>query len=71
MSLAMPAPFETVLARRAEIVAALEGIVRKGAVIAEEVGLRAYGSDGLTAYHQTPFVVVLPETSLMRRTTCA
>lgn len=61
-TLAMPAPSETTLARRREIVAALERMLPKGCVIAEETGMRAYETDGLTAYRQMPFVVVLPET---------
>lgn len=61
-SLAMPAPSETTLARRREIVADLERMLPEGCVIAEETGMRAYETDGLTAYRQMPFVVVLPET---------
>ena len=61
-SLAMPAPSETTLARRAEIVAALRRMLPKESVVAEETGMRAYETDGLTAYRQLPFVVVLPET---------
>ncbi len=33
------------------------------AVIVDDDGLRAYESDGLTAYRQMPLVVVLPETT--------
>lgn len=63
MSLTMPAADEGVLARREEIIAALRAIVPGEGVIAEEVELRPYESDGLTAYRQIPMVVVLPETS--------
>ncbi|MFA7603636.1 MAG: FAD-linked oxidase C-terminal domain-containing protein [Novosphingobium sp.] len=61
MTLRMPEPDASVLARREGIVAALRRIVPEG-VIAEAELLRAYESDGLTAYRQPPMVVVLPET---------
>jgi len=60
---AMPAPDQDVLARRAEIVAALRRIVPGEAVIDSEAGMRPYESDGLTAYRQLPMVVVLPSTT--------
>ena len=60
---AMPALDQAVLARRAEIVAALRAIVPGEGVIDSEVGMRPYESDGLTAYRQLPMVVVLPETT--------
>jgi glycolate oxidase len=60
---AMPALDQSVLARRAEIVAALRAIVPGEGVIDSEVGMRPYESDGLTAYRQLPMVVVLPETT--------
>jgi glycolate oxidase len=55
---AMPALDQSVLARRAEIVAALRAIVPGEGVIDTEVGMRPYESDGLTAYRQLPMVVV-------------
>jgi glycolate oxidase len=60
---AMPALDQAVLARRAEIVAALRAIVPGEGVIDSEVGMRPYETDGLTAYRQLPMVVVLPETT--------
>jgi len=63
MSLLMPLFDEAVLARRAEIVAALRRIVPGEGVIASEQGMQPYESDGLTAYRQLPMVVVLPETT--------
>jgi len=63
MSLKMPEPDRDVLARRTEIVAALRAIVPGEGVIADPDALCAYESDGLTAYRQTPLVVVLPETT--------
>jgi glycolate oxidase len=59
----MPEPDRATLSRRAEIVAALRAIVADEAVIDDPVALRAYESDGLTAYRQPPMVAVLPETT--------
>src|SRR5215472_2302565 len=56
----MPAPDAAVLQRRAEIVESLQRIVPGEGVIVSEAERRAYESDGLTAYHQLPMVVVLP-----------
>jgi glycolate oxidase len=63
MSLVMPAPDQDVLARRGEIVAALRRIVPGEGVIAGEREMKPFESDGLTAYKQLPFVVVLPSTT--------
>ena len=63
MSVHMPEPDRAVLARRAEIVAALQAIVPGEGVIAAEREMRPYESDGLTAYKALPMVVVLPETT--------
>ena len=63
MTVAMPAPDQTVLSRRGRIVAALRAIVPGEGVIAAEREMRPYESDGLTAYRQLPMVVVLPETT--------
>ncbi len=63
MSLVMPEPDQSVLARRQAIVAALTAIVPGEGVIAAERAMRPYESDGLTAYRQLPMVVVLPETT--------
>ena len=60
--LTMPAADESVLARRAEIVAALRAIVPGEGVIDAEEERRAYECDGLSAYRQLPMVVVLPST---------
>src|SRR6202049_1874054 len=63
MPLLMPPSDAAVLARRAEIVAALKRIVPGEGVIASEEAMRPYESDGFTAYRQLPMVVVLPETT--------
>jgi glycolate oxidase len=59
----MPEPDSEVLARRAEIAEALRAIVPGEGVIVAEDELRAYESDGLTAYRQIPMIAVLPETT--------
>ncbi len=59
----MPDPDLAVLGRRAEIAAALGRIVPGEGVIAEVDELKAYESDGLTAYRQLPMIAVLPETT--------
>ena len=63
MTVAMPQLDGAVLARRAEIVAALRRIVPGEGVIASAEAMRPFESDGLTAYRQVPMVVVLPETT--------
>jgi glycolate oxidase len=59
----MPDPDQAVLARRAEIIAAMAAIVSPASVISDEKELAVYESDGLTAYRQLPMIVVLPETT--------
>jgi glycolate oxidase len=59
----MPEPDAGVIARRAEIAAALRRIVPGEGVISEEEERRPYESDGLTAYRQLPLLVVLPSTT--------
>ena len=51
---------ETIMMRRAEIVAALRKIMRGEGVIDTEIGRRPYESDGFTAYANLPLAVVLP-----------
>ena len=58
----MPAPDAGTLARRAEIVADMKIIVPGEGVVDGLTGMRAFETDGLTAYRQLPLVVVLPET---------
>jgi glycolate oxidase len=61
--IAMPLPDQTVLARRADIAAALRSMVKPEHVIDSDASLKAYESDGLSAYRQPPLLVVLPETT--------
>jgi glycolate oxidase len=63
MSVRMPPADAMVLARREAIVRALRAIVPGEGVIASAPEMRPFESDGLTAYRQTPMVVVLPETT--------
>jgi glycolate oxidase len=58
----MPTPDPGVIARRAEIAAALRRIVSPDAVIESATERSVYESDGLTAYRQAPLVAVLPST---------
>ena len=58
--LKMPELDASVLARRGELVAALKAIIDPDAVIADDEALKAYETDGLTAYKQTPMIVALP-----------
>ena len=55
----LPPTNASIVARRAEIVAALREIVPDG-VVADESGLATFDSDALSAYHQMPLVCVLP-----------
>jgi len=63
LSMQMPEPDLAVIDAKADIVAALRAIVPGEGVIVDEAELRAYESDGLTAYRQLPLIVVLPETT--------
>jgi glycolate oxidase len=49
------------------IVDELRGIVGAEGIIAERAALRTYESDGLTSYHETPELVVLPTTTAQVR----
>jgi len=62
MSLAQPAPDQTVLARRTTIAAVLRQIVGADNLIDSPEGLKPFESDGLTAYRQPPMLAVLPQT---------
>ena len=59
----MPEPDAAVIAARARLVARLRGIVPAGNIVDDADGLRAFDSDGLTAYRALPLVVALPETA--------
>jgi len=59
----MPEPDAGTIARRPQIIAAMRAILPAASVIADEEELCAYDCDALTAYHQSPLIVVLPETT--------
>src|SRR5215469_3836218 len=61
MTILMPQADAAIIARRAEIVAALRAIVPGEGVISSEPEMLPYESDGLMAYRQPPMVVVLPD----------
>ncbi|MCZ6503986.1 MAG: FAD-binding protein [Gammaproteobacteria bacterium] len=57
----MPTPDPAVLARRDELIDELGKILSLEQIVIDSSALRAYESDGLTAYRQLPLLVVLPE----------
>ena len=59
--LKMPEPDTEVLGRRSEIVRELQKICPAEGVVHTKNEMRAYETDGLTAYRQLPLAVVLPE----------
>ncbi|MFO1184376.1 MAG: FAD-linked oxidase C-terminal domain-containing protein [Bauldia sp.] len=62
-AIAFPPPDAAILARRAEIVAGLVGILGWDGVIDSANERRAYETDALTAYRQLPLAVVLPRST--------
>ena len=59
----MPEPDAGLLARKADLVARLRGVLPDERVIDDPVQTRAYECDGLTAYRCPPMAVVLPATT--------
>ena len=59
----MPAPDPAVLARKAEIVRALEAVAGKADVISDPAETIAYECDALSAYRCPPLAVVLPRST--------
>ncbi len=59
----MPAPNPVILARKARLVARLQGVLPSDAVIHDEAETRAYECDALTAYKCPPLAAVLPSTT--------
>ena len=60
---ALPSPKPSVMARRDEIIAGLRALLPDSGVISEPLRLKAYETDGLSVYRQTPLAVALPETT--------
>jgi len=59
----MPIPNPSILARKARVVARLQEVLPRDAVIHEEAETRAYECDALTAYRCPPMVAVLPSST--------
>ncbi|WP_116597837.1 FAD-linked oxidase C-terminal domain-containing protein [Primorskyibacter marinus] len=59
----MPEPNTSILASKGRIVARLQEVLPKAAVISEESETRAYECDALTAYRCPPLAAVLPSTT--------
>lgn len=59
----MPSPDQTVLAKKAHIVARLRAVLPLDAVIEDEIETRAYECDALTAYRCPPLTAVLPSST--------
>ncbi|MXQ06623.1 FAD-binding protein [Alphaproteobacteria bacterium GH1-50] len=59
----MPAPNQGVLSKRSRIIARLEEVLPKDAVISDVMETRAYECDALTAYKCPPLCAVLPSST--------
>jgi glycolate oxidase len=59
----MPAPDQNTLDAKPHLAAALTQLLGTDGVITEPVALRAYETDGLTAYRQPPLLVALPRST--------
>jgi glycolate oxidase len=59
----MPVPSQRVLQKKAKLVARLQSVLSRDAVIHEETETRAYECDALTAYKCPPLCAVLPSTT--------
>ena len=59
----LPQPDSALIARKRDILTGLRGILADADVIDDDLLLRAYETDALTAYRQRPLAVVLPHTT--------
>ena len=59
----MPVPNSAILSKKAKIVARLQSVLPKDAVIHDEAETRAYECDGLSAYRCPPLAAVLPSST--------
>ena len=57
----MPLPDRTIIANRQTLISKLRSFLNPNQIVTDKTALRAYESDGLTAYQQLPLLVVLPE----------
>ena len=61
--MSVPQADPAIVARKASIATDLRKIIPNHLIIEEDSALRAFDADGLSAYRQTPLLVVLPETT--------
>lgn len=59
----MPAPSQLILSKKGRVVARLQEVLPKDAVIHEERAVKAYECDALTAYRCPPLAAVLPSST--------
>lgn len=59
----LPEVDQEIISKRAKICSALKKLVPKGGVIDDDTTMKAFDTDGLSAYRNMPLVVVLPETT--------
>ena len=62
-TLKMPKVDRQILKNRDNIIKDISNFTKKQNILAEKEELKPYETDGLTAYKQTPMLVVLPETT--------
>lgn len=59
----MPQPNPAILAKKAKLTERLMAALGKGGVISEDIALKAYECDALTAYRCPPMLAILPRTT--------
>ena len=62
-NIAFPAPDESIISRRAEIIAGLAGLVPAECLVTSVDERRAFETDGLLSYRRLPLAVVLPRST--------
>ena len=62
-TLKMPKIDKKIIKDRKKIIEDISGFTSRGNILTEIEELKPYETDGLTAYKQTPMLVVLPETT--------
>ena len=59
----MPQADETAISKRSDLVDRFRKFLSEESVIDDRDALKVYETDGLTAYHQSPMIVALPDTT--------
>ena len=59
----MPPADETAIPKRSDLVDRFRKFLSEESVIDDRDALKVYETDGLTAYHQSPMIVALPDTT--------